>query len=92
MKHLITIALLFLGISLHAQTVISGRVIDANSGEPLPYVAIRGLNVQLGAVTDFDGYYNISTDKDDIIWRRTKLGLKMSEQDVKRLSKYLKTS
>ncbi len=63
MKYLIAIALLFLGISLHAQTVISGRVIDANSGEPLPYVAIRGLNVQLGAVTDFDGYYNISTDK-----------------------------
>ena len=31
-------------------------------------------------------------EADDIIWRRTKLGLKMSEQDVKRLSKYLKTS
>ena len=63
MKNLTTIALLFFGISLHAQTVINGRVIDANSGEPLPYVAIRGLNVQLGAVTDFDGYYTISTDK-----------------------------
>tara|TARA_Y100000385_G_scaffold145562_1_gene151184 strand:+ start:29406 stop:31901 length:2496 start_codon:yes stop_codon:yes gene_type:complete len=62
-KNLTTIALLFFGITLHAQTVINGRVIDANSGEPLPYVAIRGLNVQLGAVTDFDGYYTISTDK-----------------------------
>ena len=31
-------------------------------------------------------------EADDIIWRRTKLGLKMSEQDIKRLSKYLKTS
>ncbi len=31
-------------------------------------------------------------EADDIIWRRTKLGLKMSEQDVKRLSNYLKTS
>ena len=29
---------------------------------------------------------------DDIIWRRTKLGLKMSEPDIKRLSEYLKTS
>jgi len=29
---------------------------------------------------------------DDIIWRRTKLGLRMSDKDKKRLSKYLKTS
>ena len=31
-------------------------------------------------------------EADDIIWRRTKLGLRMSEQDKKRLSDYLKTS
>ena len=31
-------------------------------------------------------------EADDIIWRRTKLGLKMSDQDKKRLSDYLKTS
>ena len=31
-------------------------------------------------------------EADDIIWRRTKLGLKMSEQDKKLLSDYLKTS
>ena len=30
-------------------------------------------------------------EADDIIWRRTKLGLIMSEQDKKRLSEYLKT-
>ena len=31
-------------------------------------------------------------EADDIIWRRTKLGLRMSEQDKRRLSEYLKTS
>ena len=31
-------------------------------------------------------------EADDIIWRRTKLGLKMSVHDKKRLSEYLKTS
>ncbi len=31
-------------------------------------------------------------EADDIIWRRTKLGLRMSERDKKRLSDYLKTS
>ena len=82
MKNLTTIALLFLGISLHAQTVINGRVIDANSGEPLPYVAIRGLNVQLGAVTDFDGYYAISTDKsvDSIV--ASYMGYTVSKKNV----------
>ena len=31
-------------------------------------------------------------EADDVIWRRTKLGLTMSEQDKRRLSEYLKTS
>ncbi len=62
MKNLATIALLIIGISVHGQTTITGRVIDASSGDPLPYVAIRGIGVQLGAVTDFDGYYKISTE------------------------------
>jgi len=45
-----------------AQTNISGRVTDATSGEPLPYVTVRGKNIKLGTVTDFDGYYTIDTD------------------------------
>ena len=62
MKNLATIAILIIGMSVHGQTTITGRVIDASSGDPLPYVAIRGIGVQLGAVTDFDGYYKISTE------------------------------
>jgi Glycerol-3-phosphate dehydrogenase len=33
-----------------------------------------------------------AVEVDDIIWRRTKLGLRMSDQEKKRLSEYLKTS
>lgn len=62
MKNLVSIVLLFIGFSIQAQTTISGRVIDAGSGEPLPYVAIRGIGVKVGAVTDFDGYYKITTE------------------------------
>jgi hypothetical protein len=36
-------------------------VTDATTGDPLPYVAIRGVNIKLGAITDFDGYYSIET-------------------------------
>lgn len=45
-----------------AQTVISGQVTDATTGEPLPYVTISGTNIKLGTVTDFDGHYKITTD------------------------------
>ena len=51
----------FVGSSAWSQTSISGRVTDATTGDPLPYVAIRGVNIQLGAITDFDGYYSIKT-------------------------------
>jgi len=61
-KNLVSIVLLFIGFSIQAQTTVSGRVIDAGSGEPLPYVAIRGIGVKVGAVTDFDGYYKITTE------------------------------
>ena len=44
-----------------SQTTIIGRVTDAKSGEPLPYVTLRGNNVNLGSVTDFDGFYEIRT-------------------------------
>jgi hypothetical protein len=61
-KNLVSIVLLFIGFSIQAQTTVSGRIIDAGSGEPLPYVAIRGIGVKVGAVTDFDGYYKITTE------------------------------
>jgi hypothetical protein len=51
----------FVGSSAWSQTSITGRVTDASTGDPLPYVAIRGANIQLGAITDFDGYYSIKT-------------------------------
>ncbi|NNJ55931.1 MAG: carboxypeptidase-like regulatory domain-containing protein [Bacteroidia bacterium] len=63
MKHVLQILLLFSSISFAtAQTVISGRVTDGVSGDPLPYVTIRGTNINTGAVSDFDGYYTIRTD------------------------------
>lgn len=64
MRKFLFIAFIFANVAtLFAQTTISGRVTDATSGEPLPYVALRGNNIKLGAVTDFDGYYTIETDE-----------------------------
>jgi glycerol-3-phosphate dehydrogenase len=41
---------------------------------------------------DYMRQNEFAIEVDDIIWRRTKLGLRMSDSDKKRLSKYLKTS
>jgi len=62
-KNVVILCLLLVAHSACSQTSISGRVTDATTGDPLPYVAIRGVGVQLGAVTDFDGYYSIETDQ-----------------------------
>jgi len=64
-KQIVFITLLLFGCtSSYSQTTISGRITDATSGDPLPYVAVRGNNISLGAITDFDGYYSIETDKE----------------------------
>ena len=64
MKHLLAILFTFvLSTAAWSQTTISGRITDATTGDPLPYVALRGVNIRLGAVTDFDGYYTITTSE-----------------------------
>jgi hypothetical protein len=64
-KRLLNIFVLLLSIlSVKSQITITGRVTDGISGDPLPYVTVRGVDIKLGAVTDFDGYYTIHTDLD----------------------------
>jgi tRNA A22 N-methylase len=43
------------------QTVVSGRVTDAATGEAMPYVNVVFKGTTIGASTNFDGYYSIST-------------------------------
>jgi len=57
--------LLLLGLlwpaGLMAQTIdISGKVTDAESGEPLPGVTVLSKGTTIGTVTDFDGNYVIT--------------------------------
>ena len=48
--------------SLVAQTtIITGKVFDATSNEPMPFVNVLLLGTKVGAVTDFDGSYTITT-------------------------------
>ncbi len=61
MKKFLILSLIFIGVSLTAGTTgkISGRVIDKQTNEPLPFVNVVVSGTGLGAVTDEDGYYVI---------------------------------
>ncbi|GAB4329915.1 MAG: DUF5686 and carboxypeptidase-like regulatory domain-containing protein [Flammeovirgaceae bacterium] len=45
------------------QTTISGKVIDADTGEGMPFVNVYFKGTQIGTITDFEGYFKISSDK-----------------------------
>ena len=46
-----------------AQTVISGKVFDSKTKEPLPFVNIILKGTTTGATSDFDGNYSINTQQ-----------------------------
>ena len=43
------------------ETTVKGKVIDANSGDPIPYANIIFQGTTIGGTTDFDGNYQIKT-------------------------------
>ena len=67
MKKFISIAFLFIGFTLNAQT-ISGIVYDVeNANEPLPFADVYIKNGTKGTTTDFDGNYTLSLEAGDYI-------------------------
>ena len=64
MKCVLTIlAFIFLQNLISAQIRLSGKVVDAETGEPLPFVNIIFKNSQEGTLTDFEGNYVLVSQK-----------------------------
>lgn len=57
---LVAACLLSAGVSAQV-TKVSGRVIDAQTGEPLPYTGVFFENTSVGQATNEDGYYSFET-------------------------------
>ena len=55
---------MFLSISsvIAQQTIVKGRITDANSGDPVPFANVVFTGTSVGATTDFDGYYTVQTN------------------------------
>jgi hypothetical protein len=54
--------LIWLNQFSNAQTIVSGRVFDSNTNEPLPFINVFFKSSNLGGQSDFDGVYKISGD------------------------------
>ncbi len=62
-KHFLLL-LLFLNVFANAQNyTITGKIFDAETKEPLPFVPVLIKGTTIGGTSDFDGNYSISTSK-----------------------------
>lgn len=81
--------LLVLAISANAQTVYKGHVIDASSGEPIPFVNIGILGGNIGTVSDQRGEFRLEVRSDKAsfldILRFSSLGYRTQEVRLSRL-------
>ena len=64
MRHTIFAILLLLSAVLHAQQTFRGRVVDAETGEPLPYVIFKMIDKR-GTLSNVDGYYVLYAEPSD---------------------------
>ncbi len=52
--------ILFFSFSSYSQKTIKGKILDAETGEGLPFVNVYFKGTTQGTTTNFDGYYSIS--------------------------------
>ena len=60
MRTLVLISFLLMGLTSFAQTTVKGKVVDQNN-EPIPGASIVIQGKAIGTVSDFDGYFTLST-------------------------------
>ena len=61
-RHIFLLIAIIFSIGLRAQkTVVSGNVVDASTGEPLPFVNIAFLKSTAGTISDFNGQFYVET-------------------------------
>ncbi|WP_073002158.1 SusC/RagA family TonB-linked outer membrane protein [Mariniphaga anaerophila] len=93
---LFLVAFLFTNLVQAQQKTITGSVVDADSGDPLPGVTIAVKGTTRGTITNFDGLYSIDVEKGEtlafsfigytpqefIIDNETSLNIKMAQSVV----------
>lgn len=61
MKRLFTLALAILALNISVMAItLKGRILDKKTKEPLIGASVMVVNTSIGAITNFDGYYEIN--------------------------------
>ncbi|WP_338732471.1 TonB-dependent receptor [Mangrovimonas cancribranchiae] len=63
MKSLFSLFLFFAGITIYAQTTVTGSVVD-DSSQPIPGANVIIQGTSSGTMTDFDGAFSLTVDKE----------------------------
>lgn len=63
-KFFLTCLVLLSSVAAFAQTKVSGVVTDAKTKQPMPYVTVTFAGTTIGAGTNADGRYTITTTQD----------------------------
>ena len=58
---LFLISCLFTNLVEAQETIVRGKITDANSGDPIPYVNVIFQGTTVGVTSDFDGNYELKT-------------------------------
>jgi hypothetical protein len=65
-KRFYTFALILFGFILHGQKEYKGKVINAETGEPIPFVNIGIIEKGIGTVSDEEGLFYLSLEKNEV--------------------------
>lgn len=57
--HILILLTLSFSIVKAQETIVTGKIIDANSGDAIPFANVFFLGTQTGTITDFNGFYNL---------------------------------
>ena len=64
---LATLAVMFASLAYAQEYTVTGNVVDASTGEPVPFASVHVKGTMTGTNTDVDGAYSISAAKDGIL-------------------------
>lgn len=64
---LTTLALMFASVAFAQELNITGNVVDASTGEPIPFASIHVKGTMTGTSSDIDGAYSIMADKNGVL-------------------------
>lgn len=93
MRYLFSFLILLLFVlPSKAQSIITGKVLNAESGEPIPYVNIGIIDLGTGTVSSFEGDFTLSYESDGDSVTFSSIGYQTKRVIVKELKKVSEVS